>query len=88
MLLCLGDLLEANASCSLEENGELHLYFQDESDILYGEDNKVVVSAGERSFRERRREVVAKTLILRVHKKETAKREMPGKTHVREEVVV
>ncbi|NLD96118.1 MAG: hypothetical protein GX635_03285 [Synergistaceae bacterium] len=47
MLLCLGDLLEANASCSLEENGELHWYFQDESDILYGEDNKVVVSAGE-----------------------------------------
>jgi len=32
--------------------------------------------------------MVAETLILRVHKKETAKREMPGKTYIREEVVV
>lgn len=52
MLLCLGDLLEANATCSFEENGELHLYFQDESAILYGEDNKVLVSAGERPLSE------------------------------------
>ena len=46
MLLCLGDLLEANCSCAFEENGELHLRFQDESALLYGEDNKVVVLAG------------------------------------------
>ncbi len=38
MLLCLGDLIEANCPCVLDEEGQARLFFPDHSIILYGKD--------------------------------------------------
>jgi len=46
MLLCLGDLMDANCHITIGENGQPQLFFPDGSVLIYKEDGSFVLAEG------------------------------------------